>query len=523
MALTDTRTESGTEATEAAHSAVPAPVSLLGSGDHKALGLVYVVAALLFGAVGWIISALIGAHSLGSGTFLSESTADGFLSGSRIGLVLLVGVPVMLGLATYIVPLQVGANTVAFPRAAAAALWTWVLSGGLLIVANAIDGGLDGGRERAVDLGLLAIAGLCVALVLGAVCVITTAIALRTPGMRLDRVPLFTWAFIVGGSVWVLTLPILLGNVVLIYVDHHYGAATSFGSAGSQWAQVSWIASQPQVYALLIPVLGLVADVIATIAGVRQPNRNVLLVGIGAFGVLSIGAWAQTAFYPEARNEPLWAGMVLLIVLPTLAVAGGVGAVLRSGKPPIKSPFLLSIVALLFVLLAVLVGALAVLTPLELRDSSAFNTGQFAAVLAAVIAGAAAGVTYWAPKMTGRIGTDAPAKLNVLVILGGGALASLPLLVLGFSSRFTVLADAGDALEVVAILGDGLLALGVILTLLTLLAATRGTPAGEDPWGTGQSLEWACASPPPLANFGELPAIVSPQPLLDAADSSKGA
>lgn len=145
MALTDTRTESGTEAPEVAPSAVLAPVSLLGSGDHKALGLVYVVAALLFGAVGWIISALTGAHSLDSGTFLSESTADGFFSGSRIGLVLLVGVPVMLGLATYIVPLQVGANTVAFPRAAAAALWTWVLSGGLLIVANAIDGGLDGG------------------------------------------------------------------------------------------------------------------------------------------------------------------------------------------------------------------------------------------------------------------------------------------------------------------------------------------------------------------------------------------
>nr|MSZ87965.1 hypothetical protein [Actinomycetota bacterium] len=347
--------------------------------------------------------------------------------------------------------------------------------------------------------------------------------ALRTPGMRLDRVPLFTWAFIVGGSVWVLTLPVLLGNVVLIYVDHHYGAATAFGSAGSQWVQVSWIASQPQVYALLIPVLGLVADAIATIAGVRQPSRNLMLFAIGAFGVFSVGAWAQTAFYPEARNEALWAAMVLLIVLPTLLVAAGTGAVLRSGKPPIKSPLLLAIVALLFVLLAVLVGALAAFTPLELRGSRAFGTGQFAAVLAAVIAGAAAGVTYWAPKMTGRVGSDAIAKLNVLVILGGGALASLPLLILGFSVRFTGLADAGDALETVAILGDGLLALGALLTLLTLLAATRGTPAGDDPWGSGQSLEWACASPPPLANFGELPVIVSAQPLLDAADSTKGA
>ena len=523
MALTDTRTESGIEAPAASPTAVPAPVSILGSGDHKALGVVYIAAALLFGAAGWIISALAEVHSVGSGNFLSDSTAVELFTGSRVGLVLLVALPVMLGLATYIVPLQVGANTIAFPRAAAAALWMWLLSGGLLIVATAIDGGLDGGRERAVDLGLLALAGMCVALVLGTVCVLTTAIALRTPGMRLDRVPLFVWGVIVGGSVWVLTLPVLFGNVVLIYVDHHYGNGLTFGSIGAQWIQVSWIASQPQVYALLVPVLGLVADVIATIAGVRQPSRNLLLFGIGAFGVLSVGAYAQRAFYPEVQNEAVWAGMALLIVLPTLLVLAGVGAVLRTGKPPIKSPFLLAVVSLLLTLLAVLAGALAAFTPLELRDSRFFANGQFVAVIAAVIAGAAAGVAYWAPKMTGRFGSDALAKLNVLVILGGGALGSLPLLVLGFSVKFTGLADARDALLVVSTAGQALLALGTLMTLLILLSATRGKPADDDAWGTGQSLEWACASPPPPANFGELPVVVSAQPLLDAADSTKGA
>ena len=128
MALTDTRPESGTSSAEAAGTEVTNPVNLLGTGDHKAIGIVYVTMALVFAVAGWIVTALWGAHQVGDQNFLTADAATTLYTGGHVGLVLLVIIPLLLGLATYVVPLQVGANTVAFPRAASAALWTWLLS-----------------------------------------------------------------------------------------------------------------------------------------------------------------------------------------------------------------------------------------------------------------------------------------------------------------------------------------------------------------------------------------------------------
>jgi cytochrome c oxidase subunit 1 len=517
MAITDTRPESGTEAIAFAPAAVPSPITILGSGDHKAIGTVYVVAALLFGIAGWVATALATAHGIGSHGFLTDSAFQSVFSLSRLGLILLVIVPLFLGLGTYVVPLQVGASTVAFPRAAAAALWTWLLSSGVLIVANSIDGGLGGGRPRAVSLGLLAIGGLVIALLLGTVCVLTTVITLRTPGMSLDRVPLFTWSMLVGGSIWMLTLPVLVANLLLVWVDHRYGSGTSFGAAGAQWSQVAWVTSQPQVYAFLVPGLGIIADVVATLTGARLAQRNLVLVAIGSFGVLGVGAFAQPFFYKDVQGDPWWAVMSLLIVLPVLLMFAGVATSLKGGRPSLKSPLGLAMVSLLLTLLAVIAGALLVITPFQLRSSGVFASGQFILTMAAAMAAAASGIAYWAPKMTGGRALDALGKLNMLVVLGGGVLGGLSLCVLGFATRFTGLQNANDALLVVSIIGVAMLAGTALLSLLGLLSgARRSAPeAGADPWGSGQTLEWACPSPPPTGNFGELAVVRSPEPLLD--------
>jgi cytochrome c oxidase subunit 1 len=523
MALTDTRPESDTGTTPVHTSGVVAPVSILGSGDHKTIGLVYVVASLLFGVAGWVATALWGAHQVGDQNFLSADAANTLFTAGRLGLVLLVIVPLLLGLATYLVPLQVGANTLAFPRAASAALWTWVISGGILIVANAIDGGLGGGSDEAVDLGLLAIAGLVLAIVIATVCVITTAIALRTPGMTLDRVPMFTWATVVGGSMWLLTLPVLVANVALIYVDHHYGRPSDYGVNASMWSQLSWLVGQPQMYAFMIPGIGIISDVVANLAGVRQAHRNFLLFATGAFAVLSFGAFAQPYFFPKVEDEVVWAAMSILILLPTLLLLAGWAATIKGGKVKVKSPLALSLVSGLLLLLAVVAGVLYVITPLELRETDVFTAGQFALVVGAVLSAAAAGVMYWAPKMTGRYAADGIGMLNALVLLGGGVLAGVPLLVLGFAHRWTGLADAADALNVIAVVGDVLLALGVLLVLAALVTTSHGASVEADAWGTGQTLEWACPSPPPTGNFGELAVVRSPEPLLDAADTAEEA
>ena len=523
MALTDTRPESGTVGTTSPGTEVTRPVNLLGTGDHKAIGVTYVVIALVFGVAGWIASALAGAHDVGDQGFLTDDAANTLFTGGHIGLVLLVIIPLLLGLATYVVPLQVGANTVAFPRAASAALWAWLLSGGVFIVANAIDGGIGGGREKAADLGLLALLGLILAIVIATVTVMTTAVALRTPGLSLDRAPFFTWSTLVGGAVWVLTLPVLAANVILIYVDHRYGRPTSYGVSAGQWSQISWLISQPQIYAFMIPGLGIISDIVATLAGVRQANRGLLYVGIGGFAILSVGAWAQPYLYPSVQDDAVYAGMALLIVLPVLLLLAAWATTLRSGKVSAKSPLALALASGVLLLLAVVAGALYVITPLQLRETVAYSTGQYALVVAAVLTSAIAGLMYWAPKITGRFAADGMGKLNVLVLFGGGLLAGLPLILLGFATKFDGLADAEDALHVLSVAGAALLALGVLLGLVALITTSRGPSVEADAWGTGQSLEWACPSPPPPGNFGELAVVRSPEPVLDAADPAEEA
>lgn len=517
MALTDTRPETGTDASAVAPSVVPSPLTIFGSGDHKAVGTFYVLAALVFGIAGWVAAALATAHELGSGSFLTDNVATQLFQTSNLGLILLVIVPLFLGLATYIVPLQVGASTVAFPRAAAAAMWTWLLSSGVFIVASFIDGGLGGERAKSVSLTLLSLGGLVVALLLGTLCVLTTAITLRTPGMTLDRVPMFTFSMLVGGAIWMLTLPVLFANLLLIWVDHRYGGGTVFGAVGSQFGQVQWLTHEPQLYAFVIPGLGIVADVVATLTGARLGQRNLLLFAIGAFGVLSVGAWAQPAIYPSFADELLWQAMGLVMVLPVLLLLGGVAAAFKSGKPSLKSPLGLAAISLLLTLLGVLAGALLVVTPFELRVTGLFANGQSVLMLGAALTAAAAGIGYWGPKMTGGESVDAVGKLNVLVLLGGGALGGLSLCVIGFSTRFSGLDSARDALFVVSMIGTALLALGALLVILGLLSGARKSApeAGDNPWGSGQTLEWACASPPPTGNFGDLAVVRSPEPLLD--------
>lgn len=516
MALTDTRPETGADPS-VAPSVVPSPLTIFGTGDHKAIGIFYVLAGAVFAVAGLIAAALASLHLVGSGSFLTVDASTQLSQMSGLGLILLVIVPILLGLATYIVPLQVGASTVAFPRAAAAAMWTWLLSSGIFIVSACIDGGLGGGREKSVSLTLLALGGLIVALLLGTVCVLTTAVTLRTPGMTLDRVPMFTFSMLIGGSVWLLTLPVVLANLLLIWVDHRYGGSQSFGVAEVQFGQVAWLAHQPQVYAFLVPALGIIADVVATLTGARLAHRNVLLVGVGAFGVLSVGAWAQEAIYPTVADDFLWQAMGIVMLLPLLLLLGGVATALRSGKPSLKSPLGLAVVALVLTALAVVAGALLVITPLELRNTSMFAEGQFVLVIAAALAAVAAGIGYWGPKMTGGQSADGLGKLNVLVLLGGGVLGGVSLCVLGFANRFTGLSGSHDALVVVSTIGLVLPALGVVLAVLGLLSGARkGAPeAGEDPWGSGQTLEWSCPSPPPTGNFGDLAIVRSPEPLLD--------
>lgn len=501
---------------------------VIGTGDHKVIGRMFIGFSVLFGLVALVGGLLVSIDRI-DGTFgntiLSAGTWNQVSTFQGTALVFLFLVPLLLGIAICVVPLQVGADGVAFPRAAAASFWGWMLGSGAFIAAYLINGGPGGGDFHGVGLWAASFAMLVTALLLATVCVVTTVFALRAEGMSLDRAPLFSWSMLVAGVVWILTLPVLVATLALIYVDHRYGQK-SFGFSGPQmFTRISWSLRQPQLYAFATPLLGLAADIVPVGAATRQPRRRLTMGAIGAFGVLGFGAFLQTTIYPRATVQPVYGAMAVLAVLPVLVLLGGWAATIRSGRPRLISPLVFSVAAVLLLLLATLGGAAEAIERLDLQGTL-FDLGQSNVALFATLTAALGGLYYWASKIVGRRLAPAIGLLAAAVMLLGTLLTGIPYAVSGAFGSGDEVRTGSEALNGVAVGGYVLVIAGVVLVIIAVLnslAARPDTPA--DPWG-GHTLEWSTESPPPLDNFAEPSVVRSAEPLLDpgndTADGKKG-
>ena len=528
MSVTETRPASSPEA-EVADAAAPASrveqrglAGWLTTVDHKRVGSLWIATAILFLIVGSAVGGVLGFERIDTGfsllsdetfgqvyTFHGEVAVFGFL------------VPLFVGLATAVVPLQVGAHSIAFPRLATLAYWLYVTSAGLLCAAYLANGGPGGGSDVGVDLYLLALGALNVALCAALVPVLTTALALRAPGMTLLRTPLFTWSIVVGGGLTLLTCPVLVSQLIGLFVQSHFGAGFPAGG----YESLTWFAAVPQVYLLTVPVAGVAAEVVPPLTGGRLRSHAAALVLIGALGVLGIGAYAQD---PDTFDDLLYVGVGLAAVLPPLALLGLLGDAGRSGKPSLRAPLLLVGGGLVLLFLGSLAGALLVIEPLELQGT-VWEAGQVHLVLyGAAVLGGFAGLWWWAPKLWGvHLGEWAGRGVAGLTILGALGLA-VPDLVAGLLDDQPVLSpgpnghDLTEVMNVLSAAGGIVAVLGILLAIGSLLAnalARRGRPAADDPWGGG-TLEWATTSPPPADNFeGPLPLVTSATPLLDREEA----
>ena len=258
MAVTESPPEVvTTDAATAVRTHPTGLAKLLGSGDHKVIGRAFIVTSFLFGLAAVVTGQLVAVENVDTSRLnvLSADTEFQVFTFHSVSATFLFLLPLMLGLAFVVVPLQVGASTIAFPRAAAASFWAWLIAGALVVTSYLINGGPGGGRARGVDLWIVALAAVLAALLLGAACLVTTVFGLRAPGMSLRRVPMFAWSMLVAGAMWLLTLPVLVGVLALMYVDHRHGRLT-FGENAGCTARIVWAFRHPQVYAFAVPVLG---------------------------------------------------------------------------------------------------------------------------------------------------------------------------------------------------------------------------------------------------------------------------
>ena len=529
MSMTETRPATGSTSSRAAegevHTEPAAPSGLHGwvsTADHKRIGRLYLVTSLAFLVVGSVVGAILGAERFDSGLQILSSNTFGQVY-SLHGEVAVFGflVPFFLGLATYLVPLQVGAPDIAFARGAALGYWTYLVSGLLLLAAYAANGGPAGGSDVGVDLHLLALIGLNIALVVGLIAVLTTAMAWRTTGMSLLRTPLLTWSFVVGGGLTLLATPVLVARLVEGYVAHH------FGDVDLASADTSWFFAVPQVFVLAVPAAGVAAEIIPVMARSRHRVHGAAVVIIGLLGVLGFGAWAQL---PERADELLYVGVALAALLPALALLGLLGDTTRRGKLHLGAANLLALGAVVHLLLGALAGAAAAIEPLELQGTVWQAAQVHYTLYGAATLGAFAALWFWAPKIWGVMLGELQGRLVFALTFFGAILLSAPDLVSGLVEDRLLGDPAFDdsglsmALDAASLVGGILGVVGILLVVGELLGKVgrrKGTPATDDPWG-GATLEWATTSPPPAGNFtSALPLVASATPLHDARTGSE--
>lgn len=515
----------------------------LSTSDHKVIGRIWIRLSVLL----MVAATAIGAAVAFEQTDTADITVFGGVNGyfqmwglTRYGLVLMVAAPLFVGLATIIVPMQVGSTNIAFPRAAAAAAWGYVFGSVITVVSvlagggwGALDG-VSGDEADAIELTLLGTGLLIASLLLASICIVTTVISLRTPGMGLAKVPLFAWSMLVTCTVWLLTLPIAIANLVVIVVDLR-GGPLLFGnpeptgsSATLIYDQVAWILEQPQIYAIAIPVLGVIGSIIPVVAKGRHASHAGAMVLIGLAGLLAAGGWSQPTF-GDQRDELLFVAFGLVAVVPILATLALSGLTLIKGEAPVGIPpahLLAALGAGLLLLLATTAGALRVIDPLDLIGTTA-DTAVLNLTVFAALTGGVAGLWFWAPKIGGRELSLGLGSLASLGLIGGGVLLGVAHLVAGLDETPDNLVGDFDSLTetmtIVAAFGAVIGVLGALGVLGSLVLSLRSdVHAGDDPW-EGHTLEWATATPVPADNFeGPLVRVTSEAPLLDAPADDQG-
>ncbi|HUQ63475.1 MAG TPA: cbb3-type cytochrome c oxidase subunit I [Acidimicrobiales bacterium] len=531
------------------------------SADHKTVGTLFIAVALLFLVATGVLALILRAQLTAPDTDVLEVNTyrQLFTLHGVFGIFLFLA-PAWIGVATAMVPLQIGAARLAFPRVQAFSLWLLVAGAAAIVtspfatgaeVVNgwALNTPLAEGKAYsgdALDLLILGLITVGAALLIAAVNLIVTIVKFRAPGLTQRRSPIFTWSVLVSSAVLLFALPVLMGALAMLFADRHYGARIFNGFTGSgggnpaMWPRLFWFAAYPLLWALLLPALGVLTEIVAVFSRRRLFSHSRALGAIGAIGVLAFAGWGSEL--PDLGNvRYLFAVGALLVLLPVASLVlnwlGTLGSALAQGRrsqrgapgaapPDLRAIPMLHALGAVTVLAVGLVGA----TVLAVRSGTGthrtywavatqhtlyFGTATFAFVAA---------LHYWAPKMWGRHLSAGLGHVQFLLLLVGTQLAFLPMYVLGLQHMHIHLASYPDdrgwePANIASTIGAviiGLALLVLVINVVVSIVLRYGRKAEADPWG-GHTLEWATASPPPPHNFHAIPEVRSEAPVLDLA------
>ena len=507
--------------------------------DHKRVAKQLLVAAAGFFVLSGLAALVMRSELAVPGLqIVSTSEYDQAFTLHGSGMIYLVMTPVALALGVYLVPLQVGAADLAWPRLGLFGLWS-IVTGGVVMFAGALTahGAAAAGwtaflplsnRTYSPGIGMdMWIVGVSLA-TLGAMALAATVLAtillLRAPGMTMGRIPVFCWTQVVTCLMVVFGFPALVIGMGMLYADRHLGVTVD----PVAYQYVFWFYGHPAVYVMFFPFVGAVAEVVAVFSGQRFFGYGAMVMSLIVFTALSMSVWAHHMFTTGRVQNEYFA----LTSTALLAVAGveyfDLIATMWRGSIRLATPMLFAIAFLVQFLVGGLTGIMLASPPLDYHlNDSYFVVGHFHYTLfAGSLFGLFAGIYYWFPKVTGRMLSDRLGKAHFCLMVLGTNLTFLPMFVLGYEGMTRRIADypasAGwEGLNLASSAGAGVIAVAMLVFGAAVVTAMRRpADSGPDPWG-GHTLEWATSSPPPRHNFVRLPAITSYAPLLDAREPAE--
>ncbi|OAV60950.1 aa3-type cytochrome oxidase subunit I [Enteractinococcus helveticum] len=517
-------------------------VNWLTTTDHKTIGYLYLMTSFIFFGLAGVMALLIRAElfSPGMQVLQTKEQFNQLFTMHGTLMLLMFATPLFIGFANVIMPLQIGAPDVAFPRLNALAYW-FFLFGSLIATAgfltpqgaasfgwfgyaplsNATYSPGIGGDIWVFGLGLQGFGT-----ILGGVNLITTIISMRAPGMTMWRMPIFTWNTLITGILILMAFPPLASALFALGLDRRFGGHIFDPENGGAilWQHLFWFFGHPEVYIIALPFFGIVSEIIPVFS--RKPifGYKSLVFATAAIAALSMTVWAHHMYVTGSVLLPFFSLMTMLIAVPTgVKFVNWIGTMWR-GSITFENPMLWTLGFMVTFLFGGLTGIILASPPLDFQVSDTyFVVAHFHyVVFGTVVFAMFAGFYFWWPKFTGKMLNETWGKIQFwMLFLGfhGTFLVQHWLGVMGMPRRYAdyMVEDGFTLMNQFSTVSSMLLGASIIPFLWNVYYTARYGKkiTVDDPWGFGGSLEWATSCPPPRHNFHALPRIRSERPALD--------